>query len=172
MRRRSPAWHDNVFGTIDRSQTVITLRRVCPHGFIFFRRNSLSIRKLPDYRLKQKILYIDKTPAASLISYGDLYLEAGALSDALDFYAKAGHHSGVQKIKDLALASGDTFLFQGAAKAQHIELRDADWENIAKVAIDLKKYLFARHALEKTNNAELLNALTTKMKAEEVKQSA
>ncbi len=132
----------------------------------------MSIRKLPDYRLKQKILYIDKTSATSLISYGDLYLEAGALSDALDFYAKAGHHAGVQKIKDLALANGDVFLFQGAAKAQNIDLRDDEWEDIARRAIELKKYLFARHALEKTNKAELLNALTTKMKAEEAKQSA
>ena len=132
----------------------------------------MSIRKLPDYRLKQKILYIDKTSATSLISYGDLYLEAGALSDALDFYAKAGHHAGVQKIKDLALANGDVFLFQGAAKAQNIDLQDDDWEDIARRAIELKKYLFARHALEKTNKAELLNALTTKMKAEEAKQSA
>jgi hypothetical protein len=132
----------------------------------------LSIRKLPDYRLKQKILYIDKTSAASLASYGDLYLEGGALSDALDFYAKAGNAAGVQKIKDLALESGDTFLFQSAAKAQGIELRDTDWEDIARKATELKKYLFARYALQKTNNAELLNALTTKMKAEEAKQSA
>ncbi|PKN08146.1 MAG: hypothetical protein CVU72_03000 [Deltaproteobacteria bacterium HGW-Deltaproteobacteria-7] len=132
----------------------------------------MSIRKLPDYRLKQKILYIDKTSADSLVSYGDLYLEGGALSDALDFYAKAGHTAGVQKIKDLALKSGDTFLFQSAAKAQGIELRDADWEDIAQKATELKKYLFAKHALEKTNNAELLNALMIKIKAEEVKQSA
>lgn len=132
----------------------------------------MSIKKLPDYRLKQKILYIDKTSTATLISYGDLYLEAGAISDALDFYAKAGHQAGMQKIKDLALANGDTFIFQSAAKALGHELRDEDWEDIARRAIDLKKYLFARHALEKTNKAELLNALTTKMKAEEVKQSA
>ena len=132
----------------------------------------MSIKKLPDYRLKQKILYIDKTSTAALISYGDLYLEAGAISDALDFYAKAGHQAGMQKIKDLALANGDTFIFQGAAKALGHELRDDDWENIARRAIELKKYLFARHALEKTNKAELLNALTTKMKAEEAKQSA
>ncbi len=132
----------------------------------------MSIKKLPDYRLKQKILYIDKTSTSTLISYGDLYLEAGAISDALDFYAKAGHQAGMQRIKDLALANGDTFIFQGAAKALGHELRDDDWENIARRAIELKKYLFARHALEKINKEELLNALTTKMKAEEVKQSA
>ncbi|MEE9912386.1 MAG: hypothetical protein K4571_11755 [Deltaproteobacteria bacterium] len=132
----------------------------------------MSIRKLPDYRLKQKVLYIDKTSAQALAGYGDLYLEAGVLSDALDFYAKAGHQTGMQKIKDLALDSGDVFFFQRAAKALNAEIRDADWENIARRAVELKKYLFARHALETINNAELLSALATKMKAEEVKQSA
>ena len=138
----------------------------------FFWRSSLSARKLPNYRLKQKILYIDKTSPAALISYGDLYLEAGALSDALDFYAKASHQAGMQKIKDLAFTTGDTFFFQRAAKTLGYELRNADWEDIARKAIELNKFLFARQALEKTNNAELLNALTTKMKAEEAKQSA
>jgi hypothetical protein len=132
----------------------------------------LSAGKLPDYRLKQKILYIDKTSPASLISTGDMYLEAGALSDALDFYAKAEHLAGMQKIKDIALAGGDVFLFQGAARALGIVLRDADWENIAQTAMELGKYAFAKQALEKTSNTGLMNALMNKMKAEESKQSA
>jgi len=41
-----------------------------------------------------------------------MYLEAGALSDALDFYAKAEHLAGMQKIKDIALAGGDVFFFR------------------------------------------------------------
>lgn len=132
----------------------------------------MSLRKLPDYRLKQKILYIDKTPAATLISYGDLYLEGGALSDALDFYTKASHQAGMQKIKDLALEKGDAFLFRGAAKSLNIELRDADWKDVARRAMDQKKYLFARQALENAHDAEALNALAAVMKAEEAKQSA
>ena len=132
----------------------------------------MSAGKLPDYRLKQKILYIDKTSPASLISTGDMYLEAGALSDALDFYAKAEHLAGMQKIKDIALAGGDVFLFQGAARALSIELRDADWENIAQTAMELGKNAFAKQALEKTSNTGLMNALMNKMKAEEPKQSA
>ncbi len=132
----------------------------------------MSLRKLPDYRSKQKILYIDKTSPATLISYGDLYVEAGALSDALDFYTKASHQAGMQKIRDLALEQGDAFLFRGAAKSLNIELRNTDWEEIARRAIDLKKYLFARHALETAHNAEALNALAAAMKAEEAKQSA
>ncbi len=132
----------------------------------------MSLRKLPDYRLKQKILYIDKTPTASLISYGDLYLADGALSDALDFYTKASHQAGMQKIKDLALEKGDAFLFRGAAKSLNIELQDTDWEEVARRAIDQKKYLFARYALENAHNAEGLKALVATMKAEEAKQSA
>lgn len=126
----------------------------------------MSKRKLPDYRLKQKILYIDKTSAETLIRYGDLYLEENVLSDALDFYLKAGHATGLQKIKELALQGGDTFLFQRASKALNIEPGHTDWENIARRAMELKKYCFARYALEKSNNNELLSILATMMKAE------
>lgn len=129
-------------------------------------------RKLPDYRLKQKILYIDKTSPESLISYGDLYWEAGALSDALDFYARASHTAGMEKIRKQALESGDVFLFQGAVRAQGLELRDADWENIAQTAVRLKKFSFAGHASKKIGDAERVNALATMIKAEEAKQSA
>ncbi|MBP7341673.1 MAG: hypothetical protein PHG54_11050 [Smithellaceae bacterium] len=132
----------------------------------------MGTNKLPDYRLKQKLLYIDKTSPATLISYGDMYLKAGALSDALDFYARAAHRAGLEKIKALALEQGDAFLFQGAAKALGISLAAADWEAVAGRAADLGKYFFARRALEKTNSTELIEALAAKMKAEEAKQGA
>jgi hypothetical protein len=136
------------------------------------RRHSLVARKLPDYRLKKKILYIDKTSPEALISYGDLYLEAGALSDALDFYARASHTAGIEKIRERALESGDVFLFQGAVRAQGPELRNTDWENIVQTAVRLKKFSFAGQALKKIENAERVNALETMIKAEEAKQSA
>jgi len=126
-------------------------------------------KKLPDYRLKQKILYIDKTSPESLISYGDLYREAGALSDALDFYARASHSAGLRKIRESALQSGDVFLFQGAVKALGLEVRDEEWENIAETAARLKKFSFAEQALKKISNAERANALATRIKAEEAK---
>ena len=127
----------------------------------------MSNKKLPDYRLKQKILYLDKTSPADLIHYGNLFLEAGAYSDALDFFQKSNHNEGIQKIKNIALESGDVMLFQRAAKALNLELSSSDWENIGEKAMKLKKYFFARHALEKTNNEEMLNSLTNMMKAEE-----
>ena len=115
--------------------------------------------KLYDYRLKQKILYIDKVNTTVLQNYGNSFLEEGLLSDALDFYQKVNYNSGMQKIKDISFDSGDVMLFQQAAKALHLELKPADWEGIGQKAIGLKKYFFAQHALEKANNEAMLNAL-------------
>ncbi|MCX5848125.1 MAG: hypothetical protein NTW65_01560 [Deltaproteobacteria bacterium] len=119
----------------------------------------MSIRKPPDYRLKQKLLYIDKVSQDELRNYGDLYMQEGFLSDALDFFQKANDTNGIQKIKNIAFDSGDVMLFQQAAKALNLELKPADWEVIGQKAIDLKKYSFALHALEKANNEEKLNSL-------------
>ena len=127
----------------------------------------MSIRKLPDYHLKQKILYIDHTGLEILQNYGDLFFAEGNFSDALDFYQKATFTDGLQKIKNAALESGDVMIFARAAKALNMEPTPADWESIAQIALGLKKYSFARHALEKANNDELLNSLTKIMEAEE-----
>ena len=127
----------------------------------------MSNRKLPDYRLKQKILYLDKTIPDDLIRYGNLFYESGAYSDALDFFQKSNHSEGIQEIKSIAFKSGDLMLFQRAAKAMNMELSPLDWEKIGKKAMELKKYFFAKHALEKANNQEILNSLTNIMKAEE-----
>ena len=122
--------------------------------------------KLYDYRLKQKILYIDKINPDVLQNYGNLFLEEGLLSDALDFYQKANYNSGMQKIKDISFDRGDVMLFQQAARALHLELKPVDWEGIGQKAVDLKKYFFAQHALEKANNEEMLNSLKKIMKNE------
>ena len=127
----------------------------------------MSIRKLPNYHFKQKILYLDHTGPEILKNYGDLFFAQGNFSDALDFYEKAKFTEGLQKIKNAALESGDVMLFQRAAKALNLDITPADWESIARTALGLKKYLFARHALEKANNDELLSSLKQIMQAEE-----
>ena len=110
--------------------------------------------KVYDYRLKQKILYIDKVNTHVLQNYGNSFLEQGLWSDALDFYKKANDNICIQKIKDVSFDSGDVMLWEQASKALHLELKPADWESIGQKAISLKKYYFAQHALEKTNNEE------------------
>lgn len=126
----------------------------------------MNIRKLPDYNLKQKILYIDNTSPEVLQNYGNLFLEEGNISDALDFYEKAKHHEGMQKIKETAFDTGDVMLFQRAAKALSLELNKIDWESIGQKAAALKKYSFAQQALEKAGNQESLNSLKKILEAE------
>jgi len=122
--------------------------------------------KLPDYRIKQKLLYVDKVNQGNLQNYGDLFLEEGRIPDAFDFYIKANNNIGLQKIKEIAMNSGDVMLFGQAAKALNLELKPADWESIGLKAIELKKYSFAGHALEKANNEEMLNSLKKIMQKE------
>lgn len=126
----------------------------------------MSNKKLPDYRLKQKILYIDKTDAEILKNYGNTFLDAGFISDAIDFYNKANYFDGLEKIKALAFETGDVMFFQRVMKALNTEPSQADWEMIGQKAISLKKYLFAKHALEKAGKPEILNSLLKIMEAE------
>ena len=128
--------------------------------------------KLYDYRLKQKILYIDKVNTHVLQNYGNSFLEEGLLSDALDFYKKANDNIGIQKIKDVSFDSGDVMLWEQAAKALHLELKPADWEGIGQKAISLKKYYFAQHAMEKADNEEMLNSLKKIIQVEKDGKSA
>ncbi len=124
----------------------------------------MSITKLPDYRLKQKILYIDKTDTESLKKYGDLFLEAGNISDALDFYKKAKYFNGVENIRKISFDSGDVMIFEQAMKILSKEPSTAEWEQVGQKAISLKKYYFAKYALEKTGKQEEVNSLLKIMK--------
>jgi hypothetical protein len=126
--------------------------------------------KLPDYRLKQKILFLDKTSDESFVHYGDLCAQAGAYTDALDFYAKARHTKGIEKIRQFAMSNGDAFLFQQTTRALGTQPNDADWEELAQKAARLKKFSFARQALTKITETQLAGALKLAIEGAEAKQ--
>jgi len=130
----------------------------------------LRSKKLPDYRLKQKILFLDKTSSESLIDYGNLCLEEGSHTDALDFYAAAHHTEGIEKISQFALSHGDAFLFQQASRVLGTAVQDTDWDKLAKKALELKKFSFARQAVEKITDTQLAGRLKQAIEAEETKQ--
>ena len=111
------------------------------------------MKKLPDYREKQRLLYIDKRSDRELVAYGDYYLESGRIADATDFYQKANHLPGLEKIKETAEETGDIMAFQHVMKALKTNVTDDDWNRIGQRAYDLKKYTFALHAFEKGNAA-------------------
>ena len=94
------------------------------------------------------------------------FLKKAVSSDAIDFYQKANHNNGLQKVKEAAFNSGDVMLWKQAAKILNLELKPADWESIGQKAIELKKYSFAQHALKEANNEEMLNSLKKIMQKE------
>lgn len=115
--------------------------------------------KLPDYKEKQKILYRDTTSQTALIAYGDKYLEAERISDAVDFYQKANHIEGLEKIKEIIIKEGDVFEFQHILNALNADASSEEWDTIGKRAFELGKYTFAIHALERAGNNSMVDKI-------------
>jgi hypothetical protein len=57
------------------------------------------------------------------MNYGDLCLQEGSYTDALDFYAGARHKEGIEKISQYALSNGDAFLFSKHSGRSALNLR-------------------------------------------------
>jgi len=115
--------------------------------------------KLPDYKEKQKILYKDNTSPTALTAYGDKYLEAERISDAIDFYQKANHIEGLEKIKERTIKEGDVFEFKHILNALNIDASSEEWNTIGKRAFELKKYTFAIHAFERGGNNSMVDKI-------------
>ncbi len=122
--------------------------------------------KLPDYKEKQKILYIDATPAKTLISLGEQYLKENRLSDAIEFFQKAAHREGLEKILEIAVEDGDVLDFQQVLKALGRDATEAEWDRIGQRALALGKYTFALQAFEKSRNEREIERVKQLMSAE------
>lgn len=125
----------------------------------FTGKNRLAKIKLPDYKEKQKTLYRDNTPQTALIAYGDKYLEAERISDAIDFYQKANHIEGLEKIREMVVADGDVMDFQHTLNALNVDASREEWNRIGERALELKKYIFAIHAFEKGENNSMVEKI-------------
>ena len=125
----------------------------------FTGKKRLAKIKLPDYKEKQKTLYRDNTPQTALIAYGDKYLEAERISDAIDFYQKANHTEGLEKIREMVVADGDVMDFQHTLKALNVDASGEEWNRIGERALELKKYAFATHAFEKGENDSMVEKI-------------
>jgi tetratricopeptide (TPR) repeat protein len=122
--------------------------------------------KLPDYKEKQKILYVDATPAKTLISLGERYLNEDRVSDAIEFFQKAGYREGLEKILAMAVENGDVMDFQQVLKALGRDAADSDWERIGQRALALQKYTFALQAFERNRNENEIERVKKMISAE------
>jgi len=121
---------------------------------------------LPDYKEKQKILYIDSTPSGTLTSMGERYLQEDRISDAIEFFQKAAYREGLEKVLEMAVESGDVMDFQQILKALGREATDEEWNRIGQRALALKKYAFALQAFERSRNEKEMERLKEKISAE------
>jgi hypothetical protein len=124
-------------------------------------------KKLPNYQEKQHILYTKRLPEKELITYGDSLLEKGKIFDAIDFYQKANHVHGLEKIKSMAELSGDVMLLQQVLKPLKQTITEETWISIGESAIKCKKYLFAFYAFEKGNNDNMVGRVKEIIKSED-----
>ncbi len=127
---------------------------------------------LPNYQEKQRILYIDHKSVRDLIAYGDAFLEAGKMFDAIEFYQRVNYSEALEKIKGMAEHSGDVMLFQQVLKPLKQHVSDDTWNAIGTRAFDLKKYSFALHAFEKSNNSTMAEKIKKIMMTKEREQNA
>ena len=87
-------------------------------------------------------------PAEECRKYGNLFLEAGLLTDALEFFIKGNISEGLRELEALALDSGDAFLLARLLQVQDREAREL-WEQLAARAAAQEKFTMAQWANER-----------------------
>jgi hypothetical protein len=58
-----------------------------------------------------------------------------------------------------AISSGDVMLFEQAAKTLVSAPSAEEWNRVGRRSLDLKKYLFARYAFEKSDDGSMLEEI-------------
>jgi hypothetical protein len=92
---------------------------------------------------KRELLNQPAAAVDALIDWGDRYLDAGFVHDALDFYEKAGAADASQRLLDAAKTDGDVFLLRRLCAVLGREPTGEEWLTVAEQAERLGKDLFA-----------------------------
>ncbi|RLA83048.1 MAG: hypothetical protein DRG40_07235 [Deltaproteobacteria bacterium] len=122
--------------------------------------------KLPNALKRREILYGKETPPQVLIEYGDLYMEAGRLNDAVEFYGRAQHREGLLRLKERALKEGDYFLFSQVAEFLSEDPSPEEWRELARAAMEKGRYQFALKAFHRAGDNEEAQRVRERIKKE------
>ena len=114
-------------------------------------------KELPHYKKKQQLLHAKDAKPEDLRRQGEEFLKAGWLSDAIDFFGKAGDQNGLEKIRDITIEEGDVFLFRSTLKALGATANEDQWKELADRAFALGKYQFAREAYRMAGDRKSLD---------------
>jgi hypothetical protein len=108
----------------------------------------MSVPNVPDFLKKKKMLDDAQLPVAECRKFGNLFLEAGWLADALDFFLKGNISEGLEQLQAVALDTGDAFLLERLLQAQRREAPEL-WEQVAVKAAARHKNTMAQWAAER-----------------------
>lgn len=98
---------------------------------------------------QRDLLAAKDTPPEIFRAYGEAYLQAGALDDAINFFQTCGDRAGMAEVKRLAIAQGNAHLLFRIADAIPDSVTEEDWWATATAAVQLGKEAYACQALAK-----------------------
>ena len=110
---------------------------------------------------KRDLLNDENADQALLIAEGDVFFAAGRLVDALEFFGKADHREGLERVLSEALEEGDFFLAGNAARKLGRHLSSEQLVRLGDKAVEKGKYRFALEAFTRAEEPD---------KAEKVRQ--
>ncbi|HVO83978.1 MAG TPA: hypothetical protein VMU60_06105 [Syntrophobacteria bacterium] len=116
----------------------------------------MSGKKVLGCLKKRDLLNSDRSDPAHCVELGTVYLEEGRISDALEFFEKAGHREGLDRLTERCLDEGDVFLFRRVAKILDLSPRPDQWLRLGDRALSLGKLHFARAAYQEGGAPEKL----------------
>ena len=110
---------------------------------------------IPDPLEKRKLLYSKEVDrGVDLAALGDAYRDAGRLTEAIQFYARAQAEDSLAEVKDLVIDRGDSALLLTIQGVLENGVSAADWKRLADAALGKEKYSAAAEAYEKAGDEE------------------
>lgn len=116
----------------------------------------MSRKRLPGCLKKLDLLNSNRSDPAQCVELGTAYLEEGRISDALEFFEKARHREGLNRLMARCLDDGDVFLFRKLAKILDLSPDPNQWDTLGDRALSLGKLHFARAAYREGDAPEKL----------------
>jgi tetratricopeptide (TPR) repeat protein len=116
----------------------------------------VSGKRSPGCLKKRDLLNSDRSDPAHFVQLGTAYLEEGRVSDAIEFFEKARHREGLNRLLERCLEDGDVFLFRKIAKILDLSSGPDQWIKLGDRALALGKLHFAGAAYREGGAPEKL----------------
>lgn len=97
-------------------------------------------------------------PPEEASRYGDLFLDAGKLAQAMMFYERSRDPERLARIKKIAIQTGDAFFLYAVGRLAPDLVTPEEWKAAGDRAFEVGKFLFARDCYEKAGDPERTQA--------------